>query len=182
MKRTRRPAALRRSAGLTLIEIMTTIGIVALVAVVTLPSIGNLDDDDLQAGSEAIMQSLAFARGLAIDRGHYGVLFSEDDDTLKVFRLDVTTNPPTQVFDVLNPHVKAPYEIDLRDLYDIDLTKVEFDAPGNDNQLDVVFNPDGTPVVSDDLGTITNVDFEYEFDGNQHTITVDPVSGRITRP
>ncbi len=169
----------RRSRGFTLVEIMTTIGIIALVAVITVPSISGLDADRETAGTQAIMESIAFARDLAFDRGHYGVYFDTAADTVSVFRLDVTTNPPTPVYDVLNPLVKALYSIDVAAAYGLDLTVIDIDTAGPKDQVDIAFTPDGTPVVSADLSPMTKSVIEFEYAGEKINVEVEVTSGRI---
>lgn len=172
----------RRSGGFTLVEIMTTIAIVALVAVITVPSISGLDADRSTAGTQAIMESLAFARDLAFDRGHYGVYFDTAAETVSVFRLDVSTNPPTVVYDVLNPHLKQPYVIDVAAAYGLDLTNIDIDTAGPKDQVDIAFTPDGTPVVSADLSPVTMTVIQFEYDGKKIDVEVEETSGRIFMP
>lgn len=165
----------RKHAGFTVLEVLVTVAIVGLIASVALPSFSSLDEDRLETAAARVASTLRFARDQATSTRQYvGIEVFPAPETLQVFSFDMSVDPPVKNFTVLDPLTKAPLILNFKEL-GVALGDIEFE-----NELDLVFTPDGTPTIPGDLAYLSAQSFmELKLGAMGRKITIDAVTGRI---
>lgn len=165
----------RNRAGFTVMEALISVAILSLIAAVMVPSFSSLNADRADAAAARVAAALRFARDSATLTGrHIGAEFFPSTQSFKLFELDVSVDPVVKNFTIRDPLTKALYEINLED-FGATLGDVDFD--GN---LDLVFSPDGTPMIPGDMAWLqAQSSVEVKVGGVGQLITLDAITGRI---
>lgn len=165
----------RLSAGFTVLEIMLTVAILSLIASMALPSFSSLDSDRVDSAAARVAGALRYARDASTTtRRHIGLEAFPSTASLQLFEFDVSVNPPVKNFTVRNPLTKALYDLNLDDL-GVTLGDVDFNG-----DLDVVFTPDGTPMIPGHFVFLEEQSFvELKLGSIGRKVTLDAVTGRV---
>lgn len=170
--------------GYTLVELLIVISVLALIAAVTAPAFTVDNEMHLQRATAEVVRALRFAQSEAIRSGKpYGVIANTGDQSIKVYRLDNSVNPPVVYYDVRDPLTKQLYDIRFGSS-DIKITDIFFKFDSVASPLDFVGFAGDTGVPKyNDSGTVRMLEDGYidlSYDSHSGRIRVAPVTGRVT--
>ena len=171
--------------GYTLTELMIVVTILAVVAAIAVPATSSNDTEQLELAAQEFAAAMRFARSESIRTGEsYGFRQQSSAKRIRVFRLDQNTSPATIVYDVYHPIDKQLYDIDLnlQPLASADSLSRTATFRGTCNQQgNIYFDRNGTPWCADPDTTLVNR-FEVDIVSgiNRLTVTLDPITGRVT--
>ena len=169
--------------GISYIEIISVVVILGILAAVTIPNLSSVDPKKLDLAAEEVAQAIRFARVEAIRTGiSYGVSFSSNSDTVKVYR----RLSSTATYDVYHPVDKKLYILNLAT--DSATAGVDFLRYGiyyGGSSINVAyldFSTDGIPKDSS-LGRdymLGSATITLSYAGQTRVIKVVPMTGRVT--
>ena len=177
---------MRRPAGYSLIELLVVAGLLAMIAAAAIPALTTDDEYELDSAAREVADAIRYAHAEAIRRGiPYGVSASVFSDKIELYWLDESGSSPTPVYDVRHPQTKQLYSIDFgADANGPDVTAAYFKYQGlSFPQGFVGFSAiTGVPKYA---GFISIYVLETGYitlsrDGLTRTISVSPVTGRVT--
>jgi len=175
-----------RRQGYSLVELMLVIGLLALVAAIAAPHYGRLDETELDRAAAVVANAVRFARNEAVRTGQgHGVIVNVFDQTLKVYRLDESSSPPTSIYDVRDPLSKQLYVLQFGSGNLMPrLTAAYFDFQGVLLPRSHVDFSGGTGVPKGyglfGVGLLETGYFRVGQDGATRTINVSPVTARVS--
>ena len=177
---------MRRPAGYSLVELLVVAGLLALIAAAAIPALTSSDDYELDRAALEVADGIRYAHAESIRRGiPYGVLANPSSDRIDLYWLDESGSSPTPVYDVPNPQTKQLYSIDFSaDAGGPDVATAFFKFEGLAfPQSFVGFSANtGTPKYRG-ISSVYLLETGYitlSLDGLTRTISVSPVTGRVT--
>lgn len=176
----------RSEQGYSLLELLIVIGLLALVAAIAAPALNGPDETTLDRAAAEVAAALRFAQAEAKRTSQaYGVIGDTAASTLKVYRLDDSVNPPVVAYDIYDPFTKQLYTLTLKATDgDLSLTSATFTYENVGSALTFVgfAGETGVPKYNDSgtLRLLSNGYFRVELDGLARSITVAPITGRVT--
>lgn len=176
----------RRVTGYTLIEMLIVVSLLTLVAAIAVPAFDDNDEASLDRATSEVARAMRFAHAEAVRTGQpYGVVGNQAAQSLKVYRLDDTVNPPVVQYDVYDPQTKQLYDLRFgAGQLDAAITQIYFKFKG-------YFSPQtflgfagssGTPKYAG-FGTVYMLETGYirlGLDGMTRTVSIAPMTGRVT--
>jgi prepilin-type N-terminal cleavage/methylation domain-containing protein len=193
---------MNREKGFSLVELSIVIIIIGITAMAVMPQLHSMVmEAKLDGAVGEVVSALGYARNLAVEHQRpfqvqaYTTNYSDDkanqflviDDLYESdSSAHVDAEPPVYSYGrVYNPFDKKPYIIDFdalpAALVGVVTPKWEYDGvvitdvPGGGTNGPIYFYPDGH--CSDPIGAANTIVLSYV--GNQKTITVDAITGRI---
>ncbi|MDH3350627.1 MAG: prepilin-type N-terminal cleavage/methylation domain-containing protein [Gammaproteobacteria bacterium] len=176
----------RQIQGYTLIEMLIVIALLALIAAVATPAFDGDNDVVLDRAAADVAAAMRFAHAEAIRTGEpYGVNANQFGQSVKVYRLDDSVIPAVIHYDVRNPLTKQIYDLRFGGGgAEVGITSVYFKFDGFFFPQDLIGFSGATGVPKyNDSGTIRMLETGYVrlgLDGLTRTISVAPVTGRVT--
>jgi len=176
----------RRRCGYTLVEMLIVVSLIALIAALAAPAINSNDEIKLDGAAGEVAALIRFAQAEAIRTGNaYGAIADTINDTVRAYRLDENPNPPVIVYDVINPLTKQPYDLKFgSDADDVAVEAAYFKYVNYFFPMSFVgFSGETGLPKFNDAGTIRMLENGYirlGSDGQSRTISVAPVTGRVT--
>lgn len=179
-------ATTRHSGGWSLIEVSIAIAVIALIAAASVPTFSPQAQQKLDHASAAGAAAFRYARDQAsLTRDVYGVSIETSNNRLRVFRLDMTTNPNTRVFDVYHPTSHQIYTVQFGsppfDGVDLGTATLTFTA-SCDEASDLAFTPEGVTICIQPVATrIDGASIAFTANDRSSTLKIDNYSGRVVR-
>lgn len=172
--------------GYSLIELLIVIVLVGLIAAIAIPAFDSNDEVILDRAAAEVASAFRFAHAEAIRTGQpYGVIANDAAQTVRVYRLDESVDPPIVVYDVYDPFTKQPYDLAFStDNSAVEISSSYFKFEGMFSPLSFVgfAGESGVPKYNDS-GTIRMLDNGYirlGLNGLTRTVAVAPMTGRVT--
>lgn len=168
--------------GFTLVEVLLVIIIMSVVASVAVPTLSSLDNMQLERVSRELQRAYRFARSEAIRTGiSHGVDLVESDKRFRLYKYDTGIE-----YSVYKPLEKQPY-----DLYfgtddqpvSVGAKLIKFSSLSLNSKNSISFAAgSGTPVFHDNasMSILEYASIELSYNGNISTVTIAPISGRVT--
>lgn len=168
--------------GFTLLEVLLVVIIMSVVASVAVPTLSSLDAMQLELVSRELQRAFRFARSEAVRTGYsHGVDLVESDTRFRVYKYDTGID-----YSVYQPLEKQAYDLYLgtdEQPVKISAKSIKFLSLSLNSQSSISFAAgSGTPV-SDSTGSVSLLEyasFELSFNGNIATISIAPITGRVT--
>lgn len=175
------------SGGFTFAEVLAVVTILGVLAVVAWPSQRAGDPVQAQLAAGEIAGALRFARQETLRTStRHGVSWSQGAGQVRVFRLAATGNPPAWVYDVRHPVKRQPYTVTLAGGVTrgaaLSGVAVTF-APPCAAPTGFVFDLSGQPVCGNPATSrVTGAQFTVSAGSARSSVSVAPVTGRVTQP
>ncbi len=171
-----------RQKGMTLIEILLVIAILGIVASVAVPTISAAKLKQLDMASMELAHAIRFARSEAIRTNQaHGIHLDSADTRLRVYVY--TTSPEYTVYHPINKNL---YQIDfdaVSNPVSIGSKSIKF-AGTSLNFQSYIFFEAGTGVPgSSGVGAnkmLETADFVLQYHGHERTVSLLPMSGKVT--
>jgi len=176
----------QQAQGYTLIEMLLVVGLLMLVAAIAVPSFQRNDTQELERAAAEVASAFRFAQAEAFRTGNpYGVIASTSSQSVKVYRLDESVNPPVVVYDVYDPFTKQLYDLRFgAGNSDVAISSIYFKFEGVFfPQVFVGFAGESGVPKYNDSGTIRMLENGYirlGLNGLTRTVAVAPMTGRVT--
>lgn len=107
----------RARSGFTLLELALVLGLLGLSAAVLIPAMQPARDLGLETAAAEFADAVRFARNEALRTGQpHGFDTTVVAGRLRVYRADLSTTPPTPIYDVRHPLTLRLYDLQLDDL------------------------------------------------------------------
>jgi prepilin-type N-terminal cleavage/methylation domain-containing protein len=172
--------------GVTLIELLIVVGLLSLIAAVAVPALFSDDEANLDRAADQLANAFRFAHAEALRTGQpYGVIADQPSQSVKIYRLDDTVDPPVVHYDVYDPLNKQLYDLRFgASGSDPSVSSIYFKFQGvlaSQDSLDFAAAT-GVPRFNDS-GTIRMLENGYirlSHDGATRTVTVSPMTARVT--
>ena len=172
--------------GYTLIELLIVVGLIGLIAAAAVPALFSNDEAALDRAADRLASAFRFAHAEAVRTGQaHGIVASQSSQFVKIYRLDDTVNPPVVHYDVYDPLSKQLYDLrfDTENLTpSISTIYFKFQGFWSPQTYLGFAGTTGVPKYNDS-GTIRMLQNGYvrlSHDGMTRTITVSPLTGRVT--
>ena len=178
-----------RSHGVTLVEILVVVAIVGIVAVAAIPDLRSGDDYRLELAAQEIAQALRFARSESMRTGEvHGIQISENTQRTLVYKADMAASTVGKEYTLYHPVSKQPFDFDLdehplaKGVRIINTQSPFLFATGRRKNL--LFTATGIPYwIVNSSGTTYQLEdgtIELGFRNGSRTVTVAPITGRVT--
>jgi prepilin-type N-terminal cleavage/methylation domain-containing protein len=175
-----------KRAGFTLTEMLIVVGVLAALAAAAVPVISAPDRDRVELAAEQIRQALSFARSEAGRTGvPHGARIDAAAETVRVFRLNQSTTPPTREFVIRHPVHRGLFWLDFPNTRTtrgvrIDAAALSFSASCADAR-DVAFDARGWPRCADPgTAELTTASIDIGNGRTTRRVSIAGVTGRVT--
>jgi prepilin-type N-terminal cleavage/methylation domain-containing protein len=175
-----------KRAGFTLTEMLIVAGVLAALAAAAVPIISAPDRDRVALAAEQVLQALSFARAEAERTGlPHGARIDTAAETVRLFRLDTTTTPPTREFVIRHPVHRGLFWLDFPSArltrgVRVDAAALSFSGSCSDIR-DVVFDARGWPRCADPTTVeLTTAKSDIGKGRTTRRVSVAGVTGRVT--
>lgn len=175
-----------RARGYTLVQLLVAIALMSMVAALAIPVVASQNAQKLDLAAREVAAALNFARSEALRTGKYhGVRIGSADSRVRVFRLNMSPLPPSEVYNVVHPIDKKLYDISLGSAAfsaGVSVTQSTFQFSLQPSSEAVTFNPDGRPLLVKNTGQpalLISGSATVSRQGASKTITVEPETGRV---
>jgi prepilin-type N-terminal cleavage/methylation domain-containing protein len=174
-----------RSHGLTLVELLVVIAILGIAASAAIPFLSSTGPERLDAASQAFADAIRFARNEAIRTGiPHGFAITTDPPAIRLFSADMTTSPPTPVYDMRDPLSRQPYTVDLAAQPYLAVDSVSSSARYHgscSSTGETLFDGHGTPYCRKPYPVfLEQASLVFRIAGRQRVLTLDGSSGRVS--
>ena len=171
--------------GLSLIEVTIYVAIVGLIAAIAIPSLSPSNKYQREAIAQQFADAMRYARSESIRTGQpHGFRFLVNQERIRVFTADTSTNPATLVFDVYHPIDKQLYDYTLpAEAWTASnpITKTSIYRGTCDTQAIIYFDANGTPWCNDPSNILLDYfDLNINVGGKQIIVHLDGLTGRVT--
>ncbi|NGZ85250.1 pilus assembly FimT family protein [Duganella aceris] len=180
----------RRERGASLAEMLLAVSVLAVIGGLALPRADVTAEFTRNAAVGEVVQALRYAQSEAQRTGQYRV-FSCDTakQQLRIFALLAGSSNENTAAPVFNAIDKAPYVVNLGNnnaMPNATLGPCSFAFAKGSGASQLMFGADGAPVnLTDPKGVdpiaLTSGSVSVSVMGRTTTISVDPLTGRITR-
>ena len=175
-----------RGRGYTLIELLIAIALMSMVAALAIPVIAAQNAQKLDLAASEVAAALNFARSEALRTGqYYGVRIGSADSHVRVFLLNRSPLPPTEVYNVLHPVDKKIYDIALSSAAfssGVSVSQSAFLYSPQPASEAVAFDPEGRPLLLTNAGAralLVSGSATVSRQGDSRTISVERETGRV---
>jgi type II secretory pathway pseudopilin PulG len=176
-----------RERAFTLLELLVLVLVLAIVGGGLIRRSASADaEQKVELAAFEVASALRFAQSEAMRTGlHHGARFGSADDRIRVYRLDTSGSPPTELYSIYHPVDKKPYDLKLDTGSFTSGVKIadshfRFKSDSGDRES-VAFDPRGAPVSPGNLLELQVnqawVDVAYK---TSRRVLVAPVTGRVT--
>ena len=158
--------------------------IVALLAAVSMPSFAPSEKYQREAIAQQFADAIRYARMEAMRTGKpYGFRYLANEERIRVFRADETTNPFTMVFDVYHPIDKQLYDYTLPQEAWTNSNPVRHVSAYRgtcDTSATIYFDTNGAPWCNDPNNVLLeNFDLEINIWSGQVVVRLEGVTGKV---
>lgn len=172
----------KHEQGFSLMEMLLVVFIMSIVASVAVPTLSSLDELQLELISRDLQQAIRFAQSESIRTGHtHGIAFENTDTRVRLYRYDTAID-----YGVIQPVEKQAYELYFgtdKQPVSISSKSFQFESSGLNSQNTISFSAGSGVPVSSNVGSANLLEYahiELSYNGNTVTLTVSPISGRVT--
>lgn len=196
MKQSRRPrqqqpgAFLFVSRGFTLIELTVVVMILAIIAYIAMPNFASTDLQKLDLAVKEVEQAIRMAQSESIRTGKaHGLTISQNTQIVQVKKYDLTTAPISTEYKLYHPLEKQVYEFDFDEEaltagVEISNTQDAFLFTDSARRKSVLFDHTGAPFwflgSADKVYQLVDGRVILRYAGQEKTITLAPITGRVT--
>ncbi len=179
--------ATRLQQGFSLVELLIVVSLLSLIAAIATPALFEEDVADvLERAAADVAAAFRTAQAEAIRTGKpHGVNANIFTQSIQVYRLDEAVSPAAVTYDVYHPVTKQLYALQYNNGGAVPAMSAVF------FKFDGVFFPSafmgfsGTTGVPkfNQMGSVRMLNTGYvrlSFDGQTRTISISPVTGRVT--
>lgn len=179
-----------RQAGYSLVELVVVVTILAVIAAVAVPGVNADADQKLLLAAEEVASAIRYTRSEAIRTGAgHGLTISQATQKITVQQYDISSAPIAVVDTLIHPIDRQPYDININ-------TSTVTDGVAINNSLDIFdYGPEGRrrSLIFDERGTpiwiigsdptrhlLEAATVELTYGNQQRTVSVAPITGRVT--
>ncbi len=176
--------------GYTLVELIIVVAILAVIAAVAVPNMRLGSGEKLGLAAEQIAAAIRFARSEALRTGEgHGLTVSQVTQQVTVEKYDITNVPIATLGTLTHPVEKQPYEFNVNTHnatagVSISNSLDAFDYGAEGRRRSVIFDAQGTPIwiVGSDptRHLLKDGTIELSYGGGQLSVSVAPITGRVT--
>ncbi len=169
--------------GFSLLEMSVVVLILSTIAAIAMPNLSSTDTIKLDTAAEVVAKAIRFARAETIrTKISRGIFTDATNERIRVYSLPGSS----PVYDIYHPIDKKLYDIQLKSdafVAGVNLVGASFAFTGTTtSSTNLEFNAEGNPKITNSgtdyllsAGTIT-----LSYQGQQLTISIAPVTGRVT--
>lgn len=171
--------------GISLIEIIIYVAIVGLLAAIALPTYTSGEKYQREAIAQQFADAIRYARMETMRTGQpHGFRYLTNQERIRVFSADTSTNPYTMVFDVYHPIDKQLYDYTLPEEAWTNSNPVRHVSAYRgtcDTSAIVYFDANGAPWCNNPNNVLLD-SFELEINvwSGQAVVRLEGVTGRVT--
>jgi prepilin-type N-terminal cleavage/methylation domain-containing protein len=175
----------KRCTGYTLTEMLIATVLVVVAAAVAMPMLRTTDPHRVNAAATQLVQAVRYARSEAQrTRVPHGVRIDAATERAQLFRLDMSTVPPTRLFTVRHPWHHGLYLLDFSTdvtTRGVQITAATLTFAAACSELrDLVFDARGWPLCSQPLNVeLTNGIVDVGSVTVNRRVSVAGVTGRV---
>ena len=177
-------------AGYTLVELVITVTIMAVIAAIAVPAFSPGSDDRLQLAANEVASAIRYARSESLRTGEaHGLTISQATQKVTVKKYDLSTAPISVIYTLTHPVDKQPYDFNVNTKpttkgVTISNTQDVFNFTDLGRRRSVIFDATGTPkwIVGSGPTTylLSDASIELSFANQQSTVSLAPITGRVT--
>jgi prepilin-type N-terminal cleavage/methylation domain-containing protein len=175
----------KRCAGYSLTEMLIATALVAVGAAVAMPMLRTTDPSRANVAATQLAQAVRFARSEAQrTRVPHGVRIDAATERAQLFRLDMSTVPPTRLFTVRHPGHHGLYLLDFSTdgaTRGVQITAATLSFAGACSESrDLVFDARGWPLCSQPLNVeLTSATVDLGSNTVNRRVSVAGVTARV---
>jgi len=172
-------------AGFTLTEMLIVVAALAALASVAVPLLLGPDPERVELAAVELVQALRFARSEAERTGvPHGVRIDAATEQVQLFRLDLSTMPPTHDFAIYHPVHRGLFVLDYStdpQTSGVQITAATLTFTAACSELkDLVFDERGTPLCSNPVSVgLTAATINVGNGQTTRLVNVAGVTGRV---
>ncbi len=176
-----------KEAGYTLFELVAIMVIISVTAALMLPGDASTQHYRLRLAAEQTASAVRFAHSEALrTNSSFGVSFDAATPTVRVFRVDEATAPPSAIYDVRHPRTRNLYDLTFGEAGLVPGVTVNAAATWSGactQSAAIAFDGAGVPRCLEPYATLMNsFNVALGLNGDTVTVSIADHTGRVVGP